>query len=210
MQKNSFLLLLLFVFYSTLHAQRIDFGVKGGLNYSDFLVEGDDVFEARSSFHAGFFIEVPFKGKFSFHPELLYSSQGYTTDFGRINLVNPGELILDNDDRASTARNFLAIPLITRFNFTDNLSIEAGPQIGFLLNTVSKFNGERNSSPGDFKFDIGPTLGFGYDIGDKFKVQLRYFIGLSDFLRRSDFEEQGINDDSFDSVFQLSVGYVIF
>lgn len=98
------------------------------------------------------------------------------------------------------------MPLTTRYNFNDNFSIEFGPQIGFLLNTKGEAFGQSGSSSGNLKFDIGPTLGIGYDIAEKFKLQLRYFIGLSDLLRT----EGLIDSNQFDSVFQLSAGYVIF
>lgn len=199
--------LLVIIFSTNLGAQELNFGVKGGINRSSVIGDLSIDYNGRISFHAGVFAEIPLKGKFSFHPELLYSSQGFTfsVEEFRFDSLDPS---VSNDSRAWTARDFLTIPLITRFNFTEKFSVELGPQIGFLIKSYGEALGDRGSFSGNFQFDIGPTLGVGYDV-DKFKLQLRYFLGVSDLLRESIFEENGIDDNQFDSVFQLSIGYVI-
>ena len=54
--------------------------------------------------------EIPIANRFSFQPELLYSGQG-----------------------SSVNLNYLNIPLMAKYNLTKEFSLEAGPQIGFLL-----------------------------------------------------------------------------
>ena len=54
----------------------ISFGLKGGLNFS--MISGDDTdgLDGRIDFHIGVVNEIPISDKFSFQPEILYSSQG--------------------------------------------------------------------------------------------------------------------------------------
>lgn len=195
-------------FFITLYsfAQDPNFGIKAGVNYSDLYGDFSEPFNAQPSFEAGFFAEFPVWKKFSFHPEILYSSRRISFEFQ--DPANNGGPPREGEVK-NNAHN-LIIPLITRYNFSDSFSLELGPQIGFLLNTTAKFDGDQFSSSGDFKFDIGPTLGVGYDQGDRFKFQLRYFIGLSDLFRKEQINGTEINNDLFTSVLSLSLGYIIF
>jgi len=189
-------LLLLLLITTSLISQDFNYGVKGGLNYSKTIAPGDDPFSARTSFHAGVFAEIPVRGKFSFHPEILYSSQGTKIKYARLeNFDSP--LINQNDEVFVSKADFLLIPLITRFNFNELISLEIGPQIGFLV------------SEGSF-IDYGPTLGVGFDLPKNFKVQLRSYLGISDIFRESFFEDEKLSDKTYYALLQLSVGYAIF
>ncbi|UWX55079.1 PorT family protein [Maribacter litopenaei] len=131
MKKYVLFLFLFSLFNTQTRAQDFNMGVKGGLNYSKTIAPGDDPFSARTSFHAGIFAEIPIRGKFSFHPELLYSSQGTKITLARLNNFDRPE-INQNDEVFVAKEDYLLIPLITRFNFNQSISLELGPQIGFL------------------------------------------------------------------------------
>lgn len=92
-------------------------------------------------------------------PEILYSSQGTKGTYERFNSFIEPTTTGSIDYRDS--RNFLSIPLLTRFDISEKFSLELGQQLGFLLNVVSVSDGERRSNSGNFQFDIGPTLGVG-------------------------------------------------
>lgn len=170
-------------------------GVKGGLNHSKTIAPGDDPFSARTSFHAGIFVEVPIRGKFSFHPEILFSSQGGKIEYNRLNINDPS---FNNDYGVVVAKeDYLLIPLITRFNFNQKISLELGPQVGFVI------------SGGSF-IDYGPTLGVGWDLPRNFTVQFRSYLGVSNVFRKSIVENQSLSDKIYYGLLQLSVGYVIF
>jgi len=197
MKRVPFLFFFLLFITSELKAQDLNFGIKGGLNYSNFIsneIYAD--FSSKSSFHFGAFLELPMKGKLSFHPELLYSRQGARL---RVELQNFGSLepVFLSPEYVNFNDNYIQLPLLFRLNFSQTFSFDFGPQIGVL------------ASKG-LRLDFGPTLGFGLDIADKFKVQLRYYLGVSDLLRKTTLGNVEFNEDRFDSVFQLSVGYVIF
>ncbi|MDC6390841.1 porin family protein [Maribacter sp. PR1] len=178
------------------NAQDFNMGIKGGLNYSKTIAPGDDPFSARTSFHAGVFAEIPLRGKFSFHPEILYSSQGTKIKYARLeNFDSPS--VNQNDDVFVAKAEFLLIPLITRFNFNQNISLELGPQIGFEV------------SGGSF-IDYGPTLGVGIDLPKNFSIQFRSYLGVSNVFRKSIVENQSLSDKIYYGLLQLSVGYVIF
>ena len=88
---------------------------------------------------------------------------------------------------------------MAKFYVAKSFSLEAGPQIGFLLS--AKAEGE------DFKdyvssTDFGFNLGAGYDFTENLSAGLRYNFGLTNI---NDFP----NDDSTvkNGVFSVSLGY---
>lgn len=191
--------LLLFCFLSTqLHAQDLNFGVKGGLNVSTVFTSLDNGFTPRLSYHAGVFTEFSMKGKWSFRPELMYSRQGAKFQFEDLNIINPNDLIL-NQERESVVfgSDYLQMPLLFKVNFIDVFSLDFGPQIGMQVNRGSQF-------------DFGPTIGITLEIFEKLEVQARYYLGVSDFFRKTNFGGVTLDDNTLDSVIQLSLGYKIF
>jgi len=206
--KSKLLLCCLILLSTQAFSQEPNFGIKAGVNYSDVFGDLTEGINAKPSIEAGFFAEFPLRGKFSFHPELLYSSRRTSTFFtdyptNSAGATGEGDLKLNQHN--------IIIPLITKYNFNEKVSLELGPQLGFLVSTSAKFNEIKNSFSEDVKFDIGPTLGIGYDPNENLKLQLRYFIGLSDFFRESASEEiNGIKNNQFNSVISLSAGFVIF
>ncbi|MCL6294386.1 porin family protein [Jejuia spongiicola] len=126
--------------------------------------------------------EIKISEKFSFQPELLYSGQGYDTGIST---------------EGNIALNYLNIPLIGKYYVTKRLSLEAGPQIGFLLST----KGGTKDYKDLFKTtDFGVNFGLGYKLDNGLNFGARYVLGLSN-----------INDvgslKNKNGVLQLSVGY---
>ena len=97
--------------------------------------------------------------KFSFQPEIMYSRQGYS--FG--------------DD--IVALNYLNIPLMGKYYITKGFSVEAGPQIGFLLSAKN----EKTDVKDLFNtFDFGLNFGLGYKFENGLNFGARYNLGLTD------------------------------
>ena len=178
---------------SMVNAQKI--GAKAGVNIATI---GGDVKDTKSKvgFHVGLYAEWAIAEKFSIQPEVLYSAQGAEGKEDGVDL----KMNLD----------YINIPVMFKYKATDKLSIEAGPQVGFLIN--SKFKAE--SIEGDAsmdakdafkKIDFSIGLGAGYDITEKFNVGVRYMAGVSNILESKFW---GTDDyKAHNNVFSLSVGY---
>ncbi len=186
-----FAVLASFSFFGNAQEESIRFGAKAGLNLAN--VKGDNEnTDMRTSFHVGALAEIPISEKFAFQPELLYSSQGNKVD--------------ESDFESTTKLDYLQVPLMGKFYVAEGLSLQAGPQVGFLLAANSE--GEDNGV--DFDEDVKDqlkTIDFGLNLGAGYQLDMgvffdaRYNLGLSNIL-----------DDSGDlsvqnSVFQFSVGY---
>lgn len=165
------------------NAQSTRFGVKGGLNISNFTGYQEDV-KSLAGFHIGGFAEIKVSKKFAIQPEFLFSTQGTTIEG------------YDGNSNANVKVNYLNIPILAKYYITDTFSVEAGPQIGFLLSAKS-----RGEDVNDlFKStDYGLNLGIGYDFTENFAVGLRYTIGLSDIA--------DVPDDSQDYPFVYNASF---
>jgi hypothetical protein len=164
------------------YAQSLNFGIKGGANFSNF--QGSNAnfkTESISSYHAGAFIDLGVSQKFSIQPEILYSTIG-----AKVSLAGAV-------DEFRNKLGYISIPVLAKLYLIPNrLSIDLGPQVSFLLNEKENVNLEKSNSY-DFSVAGGVTLRV---LGPIF-VQGRYNLGLNDVKPNA-----GVNN----RVFQLSAG----
>lgn len=171
------MLLTMFIIFGTLtvNAQGLRFGVKGGANFAK--LDGKDVdADNLTSWYAGALLEINVFQNFSVQPEVLYSSQGAKVDgFGDFKL------------------DYINVPVLAKFYLiSDMLSLEAGPQFGFLVNDNVEQQFEAKS------FDFAAIGGIGLNITDNFFAQARYVVGLTDTTRDADIKNTTI---------QVGLGY---
>ena len=107
---------------SNVNAQDVKFGAKTGLNLSNFKGDLDNV-EAKIGFNIGAFVEIGLSDKFTFQPELLFSTQGAKSE---------GSEGFDSYEQTNKV-NYLNVPLMLKYAVSDKFALEFGPQIGFLL-----------------------------------------------------------------------------
>lgn len=161
----------------------VQFGLKAGLN--SCILSGDTDNKSLISFHAGGFVNIPVSEKFCIQPELLYSLQG---EKGK-----SVDATLNND--------YLNIPVMVKFYAADKFTIEAGPQIGFLLSAKAKYAGQTFDTKQYYNTtDFSLCFGLGFDITDNLLVNARYNAGLSNL-------DKSGNQTIKNSVFQLGLGY---
>ena len=195
---------------SSVNAQDITFGAKAGINIANLDVTDANI-DSRTSLHLGITAEFEISDTFSIQPELLYSAQGATEsdtyEDSFIREVSEYEWKL----------NYIQIPIMAKFYVSEGLSLEAGPQIGFLASAevdsdsteTSLFDGSSvsTSSTVDAKeivksVDFGLNFGLGYKLDSGLNFALRYNLGLSNIY---DVSESTVKIKN--RVFQLSVGY---
>lgn len=187
---KKFLLLVVVLFAGTsLFAQDVQFGLKGGLNFANF--KGDDIedTDVKTDIFIGAFARFSIDEKLAFQPEMVYSRQGFKID------GDGGDITWKS--------NYLNIPLLLRAELADKFHAVAGPQIGFHLSSEAEVDSGDATISGDADdqmkgLDFGLALGFEYDITEKVAVGLRYNLGLSNIIDEDNAKVQN-------SVFQLGV-----
>jgi len=183
---------------TSVDAQEIKFGAKGGVNFASFGGDAEDV-DGRTSFHVGALAEFVISENFSFQPELLYSSLGASQE----------ESFEGITFESTTKLDYLTIPLMAKYYVADGFSLEGGPVVGFLISANSEFEGGGESAEEDVS-DIYKGLDFGLGFGAAYRLEsglgfsARYNLGLSNILDIDDDEgDFSINNN----VIQVSVLY---
>lgn len=177
------------------NAQKINFGIKAGLNMSMLTGSKDQIMSSTNGFFAGALLEFKILEKIALQPELLFSQQG--AKFESKNLTSSTTMKTD----------YLIVPIMVKYYLKRGLFLEAGPQAGFLIsakqdveNRITNTSTSENIKDDTKVFDMSANVGIGYDIFDKVVTQIRYCIGITN---TSTLE----NTDIKNGVFQLSVGY---
>jgi hypothetical protein len=166
------------------NAQEIKFGAKGGLNFASISGDNTNGIDLVTAFNFGVVSEIPISEKFSFQPELMYSGQGYGFNENTI------------------ALSYLNIPLMGKYYVTKGFSVEAGPQLGFLLSAKNEKTDVKDSFN---TFDFGVNFGLGYKLDNGLNFGVRYNLGLTDINNLDNSSSKNQN-----GVLQVSVGYFFF
>lgn len=208
MKKSIFVIAIGLFGFTQMNAQEyVVFGAKGGVNFSTFSGDGSNAFNdpnGRTSFNLGLLAEIPVTDRFSVQPEVLYSGQGY--DISERDNANDIEYQLD----------YINIPVLAKFYVTDGLALEAGPQVGFLVNSEIDYNpsstNDNNSislSEDQFNtIDLSAALGASYKFQGGFFVNGRYNIGLTDIYDDSFSGNIFSGTDAKHSVVQAGIGFM--
>ncbi|PKH68082.1 PorT family protein [Flavobacterium sp. ALD4] len=179
MKKTILAAVVLLAMSTSVQAQLVKFGIKGGLNYSNY--SGSDMqFDAITSYHAGLVAEIKLVDSFSIQPELLYSTQGATYK----NAV----------EEFRNELGYLAIPVMAKIYLNRAVSLELGPQASFLLSERNNFDVKDANT-----FDFAANAGLGLKITKSFFIEGRYSLGLTDV---------STNAQTKNSVVQVSAGFL--
>ncbi|CAM3703898.1 porin family protein [Flavobacterium chungbukense] len=166
------------------------FGIKAGVNFpnssSDFHEN-----ETLMGYQVGIFSEIKTDENFGIQPELLYSTHGVKNKF-----VSDG-ISYDNEVKLS----YLNLPILAKYFVTQGLTLQAGPQVGFLMKAEE--NGV-NITDHVKTIDFGLNFGIGFNFLEDCSVDLRYNLGLSNAL---DFHVEDVNYKIKSSMFSLAIGY---
>lgn len=172
---QSCLIILFFVQMS--YAQSVQFGIKAGANYAN--VTGSKInTNAIVNYHAGIVAKIGLTKGLSFQPELLYTTQGASYESALADYKN--EL------------GYIVIPAMLQIHLSKSITLDMGPQVGFLLNEKNIFDVQKSNT-----FDASANAGLGLKITNSIFAQARYCVGLTKLQPNSDIKN---------NVVQLSLG----
>lgn len=163
--KGSVIILLLFTISITVMAQdKIEFGLKAGINSSSLNsnIESATI-SSRQSFYAGALAIFPVSRSFSIQSELLYSGEGTNTNVIEMQL------------------NYLRVPILFQYKHSSGFHVEAGPQIGFMVNHTVKLADQEEEVEADKQLGKASTtiaIGCGYRLKNGLGLDIRYAKGI--------------------------------
>lgn len=155
----------LIVLSTSLFAQTFQFGLKGGVNVSNFTGTTFNNVEKKAliGFHGGALLSLLLGDHFAIQPEALFSTQGAKFKSGTTS----------NDYKVS----YLNVPVMAKIRFPGGFYVEAGPQVGFKL----KENIPAGSTAKDFanNLDFAVDGGLGFHGKSGLGIGARYVVGIS-------------------------------
>ncbi|MBU2973541.1 porin family protein [Zobellia sp. B3R18] len=136
----------------------IKFGGKAGINFTTWLGNDLDGVSAKVGAYFGGIVEIPVMDNFYVQPELIFALTGADLGPSNVNLA------------------YVQIPIIGKYHITDEIAVELGPQVGFLLadNWDKDLQGQDIES-----IELGLNLGAGYRMDQNFYFQFRIGVGLT-------------------------------
>jgi len=170
-------------------------GIKGGANVTK--VDGKSFKEQfRYGYHLGGFAEIGLSEKFRLQPEVLFNQYATTLDS---NYKEIYENII-NSDQSKVKLGYLSIPLLLDYKLLGPIHLQAGPQVGILIDKNRSIlqNGGDAFKKGDFSMVGGVQINL-----LKLRVSGRYVIGLNNI---NDIDDQ---DKWKNQAIQVSVGLAL-
>lgn len=189
MRKYLAVLVVLVATSSSVFAQEVNIGIKGGLN--SYTIGGDDTddIDGKLGYNVGLLGHIHLSERFGLQPEIMYSTQGAKASDGN------GDVKISLD--------YINVPVLFQYMYDNGFRIQAGPQVGFLTSAKAKADGVTVDLDESFNtIDFGLSLGASYvHPASGFGVDARYNLGLSN-----------INEDdsskNYNRGFQIGVFYL--
>ncbi|MEO7210439.1 MAG: porin family protein [Chitinophagaceae bacterium] len=174
MKKTIILASALFIFLGTTKAQDVHFGIKGGLNASNINVKNSlgNNQDTKIGWYAGLLAHIHAGKSFAIQPEVYYSDEGSKLTSG--------------SNKSTLNLGYINVPVLAQYMFGNGFRIEAGPQVGFLINAKDK---DKSSS---LNLDVKDTykstsfsipVGVGYLTSYGLGFDARYNFGISDIQK---------------------------
>lgn len=180
------------------------FGVKGGVNFSNFRIDDVEDNNLKAGINLGLFMKLPISDVVAIQPELLYSSKGSKLKYDNI-IQGKGEYRFN--------MNYLELPVMGVFHIGDVFNVQVGPYISYLTSANIKNMDEDLTIQGvtDLKednfnrLDYGVAAGVGLDFNG-FVVGARYNYGLKEVGKSGNLSGVLLND-SKNSVATIYIGF---
>jgi hypothetical protein len=125
--------------------EKLQFGIKAGLNYSNVYDEEGEEFRADPKFGlaAGVTLAIPFGKYLGIQPEVLISQKGFRGH----------GTMLGSEYTFTRTTTYLDIPLQVAFKPSEFFTLVAGPQYSYLLNQRDVFTNSSSSYVQEHEFD---------------------------------------------------------
>lgn len=195
---------------TTLNAQQeyFEYGFKGGVNLSNVTGDGTSSYETKTSMNIGGYGLYKILPKLGIQAELLYSEQGFSNEFDR-GFGTPVEV------NQILKMQYINLPVLASYNIIENLWVEGGMQVGYLVNAETEEETTTSGTTGELisetetidqtsnyeSIDTALAGGLRYKLNRNFMIQARYIQSINDI-------NKNLEGNQYHSVFSFSVGYV--
>ncbi|MBS4013625.1 MAG: PorT family protein [Bacteroidetes bacterium] len=201
MKRLAIIFLFVTIGYSSSYAGLVNYGVKGGINFSN-LIGNEWMVQSyyKTTFHGGLFLDVSLLGIVGVETGAYYSRKGYV-DITKAEIGGVFETIQESD----YSYDYIDIPVLLRVKPIPFVSFFAGPQASiYLTNNYKVIDQDGNITKGKDE-DVMTSPDFALVIGTHTNLPFGAFISAS--YDYSLLPYKADNKKIHNSVIKISVGY---
>lgn len=176
-------------------------GIKGGLNWSNLIVDDVNTRNDRIGFHAGVYGQLFSSRAFTIQPEVNFSTKG--------NKIERNVGVIDQEYKFNLS--YIDIPVLAVFKLGRVAEIHVGPYWAYLVGANIDRDGDvadtfdRVDRDNFEKWDYGLAGGLGFNLGKGAQLGARYNYGMKDIARSSG--AQDMLGDTRNSVGQIYLAF---
>ncbi len=184
-----FTAIVLFGFTNVDAQDKAQFGIKAGPNISTISSDAPIIcFESAIGVQFGVMAAIPISEKMEFGPELQYlvaKSDYCIEDYLNDYPYETSKATAADDYSGTIKLSYLNMPLMFKYYVAEGFSLEAGPNLAFLLSAKDEYDDFGDTGEDDIKdelkgIDFGVNFGLGYKLEGGLNFGARYNLGLSD------------------------------
>jgi hypothetical protein len=178
------------LFGDKLNTGNIEFGLDGGLNWTN--INGIDNTDYLMGWNLGFYFDIKLTDPWMVNTGVVVKGNMGAKGIPVYSLNNPE---LDNlfiDGSVTRKLNYFSVPIMIKYRFENNIYVKAGVQLGLMYNGYDTFLNSVNAED-DLQhevkikdqyhpLDAGLAFGLGYRLmgGDGMNLGVNYYYGLID------------------------------
>lgn len=204
-------ILLSLLFGDKLNSDGLEFGLEGGFNWAS--INNLDSNKRLGELNLGFYFDFRLKNQWHIYTGVLVRSRLGASNLSSSDLefleIQPKE---ENGEYTQNISYFI-VPALLKYNFSNRIYVEAGPQFGLMYDAFVEFNSEntnRETRIRDFnkdainRLDTGFTIGTGYRLRpvDGMTVGIKYYHGLTNVYKG----ESGTTNNSIFLKLNIPIG----
>ncbi len=183
MKKLLFLALVALTTFN-LTAQETHFGAKLTGSFTSFKASGNFASTWNDNSKGKINLEIGLVGEFMLSDQFALATE--------LNYAGEGDVFETSGLKTTIFTSYVQVPVMAKYYVNDNISLNFGPQIGFLMSADSEseltLNGNTSTDSEDIKdqfnsTEFGLNVGAGYKFDNGLFLDLRYTAGLSKLLK---------------------------
>jgi hypothetical protein len=201
------------LFGEALNTEKIEFGLTGGLNRSNF--NGYNGSEGLNNFNLGFYFHIMLKENSFISTGVLVKSNVGATGMPTYTLGDPSFDEIFEDGVLTTKINYFYVPIMYQHRIKNRLLVEGGIQSGLRSGAFDYFELESNGGELEFRKHVGSDFtrldfgfigGLGYKLKNDLKsmsVGILYYRGIVDVKKTTD---ALVNNSSLNVYLRIPIG----
>lgn len=181
--------LLTILFGDKLSSENIQFGLEGGVNWSN--ISNTAANQRHPSFNIGYYFDIRLKNQWFLNTGVLVKATLGEKGLSTEELQFLDIPIAEQSGTYTQVSNYFILPVLFKYSFKNRIYIEAGPQGGLLYSAYVRYKADTGDKEANIKFhnkdqiniiDAGFTVGTGFKLTNKrnsMTLGIKYYQGLT-------------------------------